>query len=107
VTQATNLHETKLKIVFDSNCDHLAPNMAIILPIHALHLQRLVNSWKNGWQYEKDISIENNQQELNFLKRYRVIIQILQLIGGTSKECHNMEVRNNKLNTTGQARRLW
>jgi hypothetical protein len=38
VTQATRLPKTKPKIVFNIGCDHLAPNMPIVLSIHALHL---------------------------------------------------------------------
>jgi hypothetical protein len=53
VTQAMSLLETKPKIVFDISCDHLAPSMAIILSIHALHLRRPMNSWKHGWQFKK------------------------------------------------------
>jgi hypothetical protein len=37
MTQATNLPKVKPKIVFDIGCDHLAPIMAIVLFIHALH----------------------------------------------------------------------
>jgi len=38
VTQATILLEAKPKTIFDSGCDQLAPNMAIILFVLALHL---------------------------------------------------------------------
>jgi hypothetical protein len=38
MTQAMNFLEVKPKIIFDIGCDHLAPSMAIILSIHALHL---------------------------------------------------------------------
>jgi hypothetical protein len=38
VTQATSLLEAKPKTIFDIGCDHLAPNMAIVLFVHALHL---------------------------------------------------------------------
>jgi hypothetical protein len=73
-----------------------------------LHLQRLVHSWKHmWWQFKKDISIESNQQELNFLKRYLVIIQISQLVGGMTWQHHSMEVRDNILNIAYKARRLW
>jgi hypothetical protein len=44
VTQAMNLPEIKPKFVFDIGCDHFAPSMPIILSIHALHLQRPMNS---------------------------------------------------------------
>jgi hypothetical protein len=38
VTQAMSLPKAKPNFFFDISCDHLAPNMAIILSIHALHL---------------------------------------------------------------------
>jgi hypothetical protein len=38
MTQATSFFEVKAKTILDIGCDHLAPNMAIILSIHALHL---------------------------------------------------------------------
>jgi hypothetical protein len=60
VTQTTSLLETKPNIIFDIGCDHLAPRMAIILSIHALYLQRLVNSWKHRQQFEQKIFIKNN-----------------------------------------------
>jgi hypothetical protein len=54
-----NFPEAKAKTIINIGCDHLAPSMAIILSIHALHLQRHVCSQKYGWQFEKDISIES------------------------------------------------
>jgi hypothetical protein len=99
MTQAMNLLEAMPKTVFDISYDLLARNMAIILSIYTLHLRRLVSSWNHGWQFERNISIESNHQEFNFLKRYLVIIQILQLVGGMFRENHSMEVRNNRLNT--------
>jgi hypothetical protein len=44
VTQATSFLEAQVKIILDIGCDHLAPSMAIILSIHALHLQRPMHS---------------------------------------------------------------
>jgi hypothetical protein len=38
VTQVTNFLETKPRTILNIGCDHLAPSMAIILYIHALHL---------------------------------------------------------------------
>jgi hypothetical protein len=66
VTQATSLLEAKPKNIFDIICDPFAPSMAIILFIHALHLRRPISSQKHGWQFDKDISIKSNWQELNF-----------------------------------------
>ncbi len=43
MTQATNLLEVNPKTIFDIGCDHLAPSMAAILSIHALHLGRVVS----------------------------------------------------------------
>jgi hypothetical protein len=57
MTQAMSFLEVKPKTILDIGCDHLA----IILSIHALHLQRLVHSRKHGWQFKKDISIESSQ----------------------------------------------
>jgi hypothetical protein len=56
-TMKTNVHkvftmnflETKAKIILDIGYDHLAPNMATILSIHALHLQRPMHNWKHMW----------------------------------------------------------
>jgi hypothetical protein len=47
VTQTTSLLKIRPNLFFDMGCDHLAPNMAIIFSIHALHLQRLVNNLKH------------------------------------------------------------
>jgi len=38
VTHATSLPKIKPKTIFYISCDHLAPNMAIILSIHALQI---------------------------------------------------------------------
>jgi hypothetical protein len=38
VTHAMNLPKVKPKTIFYISCDHLAPNMAIILSIHALQI---------------------------------------------------------------------
>ncbi len=38
LTQIANLLETKTKTVIDIGCDHLAPNVAIVVFILALHL---------------------------------------------------------------------
>jgi hypothetical protein len=66
VTQATSLLEAKPKNIFDIICDPFTPSMAIILFIHALHLRRPISSQKHEWQFDKDISIKSNWQELNF-----------------------------------------
>ncbi len=46
VTQAMSLLEAQPKIIFNINGDHLTPNMAIILSIHALHLETATNIGK-------------------------------------------------------------
>jgi hypothetical protein len=46
MTQATSLPKVKPKIIFDIGCDHLAPSMATIFSIHALHLGGVVSIWK-------------------------------------------------------------
>jgi len=38
MTQVTSFAKVKPKTILDIGCDHLAPSMAIILCIHALHL---------------------------------------------------------------------
>jgi hypothetical protein len=53
-----NFPKTKPKTIIDIGYEHLAPSMAIIFSIHALHLQRLVRSQKHGWQFKKNISIK-------------------------------------------------
>ncbi len=58
MTQATSFPEVKPKMIIDIGYDHLAPSMAVVLSIHALHLRKHVRSQKHGWQFEKDISIE-------------------------------------------------
>ncbi len=60
VTQAISFPKVKHKIILDIGCDNLARNMATILSIHALHLQRPMCSQKHRWQFEKDISIKSN-----------------------------------------------
>jgi hypothetical protein len=55
---------------------------------------------------KKDISIESNWQELDFLKTYLVIIQISQFVGGMYRECHNTKAKNNKLNSARWVGRL-
>jgi hypothetical protein len=60
VTQAMSFLKAKPKIVLDISCNHLAPRMAIIFSIHALHLQRLVRNQKHEWQLKNDISIESS-----------------------------------------------
>jgi hypothetical protein len=49
LTQAMSFLEVKPKIILKIGCAPLAPSMAIILSIHALHLQRLVSSQKHRW----------------------------------------------------------
>jgi len=44
VTQATSLLEAKPKPIFDIGYDHLTLSMAMVLPIHALHLQKPMKS---------------------------------------------------------------
>jgi len=44
VTQATSLLEAKPKTIFDIGYDHLTLSMAMVLPIHALHLQKPMKS---------------------------------------------------------------
>jgi hypothetical protein len=47
VTQAMSLLEAQPKSIFDISCDHLAPSMAIIHSIHALHFQRAMSIGKH------------------------------------------------------------
>jgi hypothetical protein len=58
--------------------------MAIVLSIHALHLEKVVSIPLDGWQFKQDIPIESNKPELDFSQRDIVIIQSPQLIGGLS-----------------------
>jgi hypothetical protein len=55
-----------------------------------------------GGNSKKDISIESNWQELDFLKRYLVIIQISQFVGGMYGEWHNTKAINNTARRVGR-----
>jgi hypothetical protein len=59
-----------------------------------------------GGNLKNHISIKSNRQELDFLKRYLVLIQISQLVGSMFGECHNKKTRNKKLNIARQVGRL-
>jgi hypothetical protein len=73
VTQATSFCKVKPKIVFNIGCDNLTPNMAIIFSIHALHLQRLVCSWKHEWQFKKNLH-QKQSTRIEFFEEVYVII---------------------------------
>jgi hypothetical protein len=58
--------------------------MVIVLSIHALHFGRAMNIGKQRQQFKPGIPIKYNQQELDFLNRYLVIILILQVVKAPS-----------------------
>jgi hypothetical protein len=74
MTQAMSLLETKPKIVFDIGCDHLSPSMAMVLFIHALHLQKHVKSWRASVVIQTKHPHQNQLARFDFLKRCLVII---------------------------------
>jgi hypothetical protein len=52
VSQTTNIPKVKTKIIFDIGCDKFRPSMAIILYVHALHLQQGWIIAKQGRHFE-------------------------------------------------------
>jgi hypothetical protein len=69
-----NLPKAKPKIAFDIGCDQLAPSMAIVLFIHALHFAKAYDESEATMEFEQDIPIKSNRRELDFLKRYLIMI---------------------------------
>jgi hypothetical protein len=63
VPQITNLLNVKTKIIFDIGCDGFRPNVAIILSIHALHLQRRQIIRRQGRHFEQNVTIECHGQK--------------------------------------------
>jgi hypothetical protein len=47
VNQPTNLSKVQPKTIFDIGHDHLAPSMAIVLFVHALHFQKAMSIGKH------------------------------------------------------------
>jgi hypothetical protein len=58
VPQAPGAFKSETKIIPDVEGFHLAPNMTIVLVVHALHLSIMV-SWKmNGRKFKDDVIVE-------------------------------------------------
>jgi hypothetical protein len=75
VPQALCAFKSQNEIVLDVGGFHLAPNMTIILTVHALHLSKMA-SWKtDGWQFKDDVIIECHGQRGNILNLNLVIVQ--------------------------------
>jgi hypothetical protein len=66
VIQATSLPKVQPKSIFNISGDHLTPNMAIVLYVHALHFGRTMNIEKQKQQFKHDIPIKNSWQEWTF-----------------------------------------
>jgi hypothetical protein len=57
-------------------------------------------------QFKQNISIKNNQQKLEFLNKYLVIIQILQFVGGMYWQHHYTKAKNSRQNIPNEGGRL-
>jgi hypothetical protein len=90
VTQTMSLLETKPKFFF----------ILVVITLHQTWPSYFLSMpcickgmWvagSTGGNSKKDISIESNWQELDFLKRYLVIIQISQFVGSMYGECEEL-----------------
>ncbi len=75
VPQALCVSKSQNKIILDVGGFHLAPNMTIILTVHALHLSKMA-SWKtDGRQFKDDVIIECHGQREDILNLDLVIVQ--------------------------------
>jgi tRNA A22 N-methylase len=57
MTQVMNLLKTQAKIILDIGCDHLGPNMAIVLFIHSLYLRQEIIVFVQGGISKKMFSL--------------------------------------------------
>jgi hypothetical protein len=75
VPQAFGVYRSQSKIIFDVGGFHLAPNMTIILTIHALYLSKMANWKTNGQQFKDDVVIECDEHKRNILEFDLVVVQ--------------------------------
>jgi hypothetical protein len=79
MAQAVNFLESKVEIVLDVSHLNLAPCMAIMFLVHALHLPKVTVRTNNRGKFKQIIIIKFDRNAMNILNAKLVIIQIFQL----------------------------
>ncbi len=82
MVQAARLLKSKVEIIFHVNHFNLAPHMAIMFPIHSLHLPRMIVETNNRGQLKLNITIKFGRNVTTILNSKVIIVQNFQL--GTS-----------------------
>jgi len=67
--------KTQTKVILDVGCFDLAPSMAIVFPIHALHLSKMPCWLSQGRKSEQNVSIESSWKAKDLLNVHGVVIQ--------------------------------
>jgi hypothetical protein len=58
VVQTSTTTKTQTKVLFDICCFLFLLSMAIMLPIHALHLFKMFCWLLQGWEFKSNVTIE-------------------------------------------------
>jgi hypothetical protein len=74
VPRALGASKSQTKIVLNVGGFHLAPNMTIILVIHALHLSIMANWKMDGQQFKDDVIVERDGQRGNIFNFDLVVV---------------------------------
>jgi len=67
--------KTQTKVIIDVGCLDLAPSMAVVLPIHALHLSKMPYWLSQGQEFEQNVYIESSWKSKDLLNVHGVVIQ--------------------------------
>jgi hypothetical protein len=76
MAQATNSLKVQVEIVLDVSRFNLVPCMAIMFPIHSLHLTKMIIGTNKRGQFKQDITIQCGRNTKNNVDTKIIIIQI-------------------------------
>jgi hypothetical protein len=74
MAQTVHPPKSKVEIIFDVNHLNLAPRIAIMFPVHSLHLPKMTIRTNNMGDFKQDITTKSTQNAMNILNAKVIII---------------------------------
>jgi hypothetical protein len=95
MAQTTSSLKVQVEIIFDVNHFNLVQHMAIMFPIHSLHLIRMTVKTNKRGEFKQNITIKCGRNARNNLNTKTIIVQISQLGASMRDKGHCLETLNN------------
>jgi hypothetical protein len=91
MTQTPSSLKSKVEIVLDVTCLNFAPRIAIMLPIHSLHLAKLIVEINKG-EFKQNITIRCGWNVMNIFNVKFIIVQLFQFRTNMRSKSHCLEI---------------